>query len=62
MTWWRVGSRATAARSAMVLPAPTSPVTMPSAFNPAEFHQMHDLMSGDLRGCEDEVLRQALRM
>src|SRR6266566_8933385 len=32
MTWWRVGSRpATAARSATVLPAPTSPVTIPSA-------------------------------
>src|SRR5450755_2085848 len=32
MTWWRVGSRAaTAARSATVLPAPTSPVTTPSA-------------------------------
>src|ERR1019366_6113626 len=32
MTWWRVGSMpATAARSATVLPAPTSPVTTPSA-------------------------------
>src|SRR5258707_6207151 len=32
MTWWRVGSRAaTAARSATVFPAPTSPVTTPSA-------------------------------
>src|SRR5487761_415652 len=32
MTWCRVGSRpATAARSATVLPAPTSPVTTPSA-------------------------------
>src|ERR1019366_5718825 len=32
MTWWRVGSRpATAARSATVLPAPTAPVTTPSA-------------------------------
>src|SRR5229473_3376806 len=32
MTWWRVGSRAaTAARSATVLPAPTSPVTTPRA-------------------------------
>src|SRR6516162_99306 len=31
MTWWRVGSRpATAARSATVLPAPTSPVITPS--------------------------------
>src|SRR5215469_7861658 len=30
MTWWRVGSRdAAAARSATVLPAPTSPVTTP---------------------------------
>jgi hypothetical protein len=32
MTWCRVGSRpATAARSATVLPAPTSPVTTPRA-------------------------------
>src|SRR6266536_2524872 len=32
MTWWRVGSSAeTAARRATVLPAPTSPVTTPSA-------------------------------
>ena len=32
MIWWRVGSRpATAARTATVLPAPTSPVTTPSA-------------------------------
>src|SRR6266542_3292799 len=32
MTWWRVGSRpATAARTATVFPAPTSPVTTPSA-------------------------------
>src|SRR5271169_2993407 len=32
MTWCRVGSRpATAARRATVLPAPTSPVTTPSA-------------------------------
>ena len=63
MTWCRVGSRAaTAARTATVFPAPTSPVTTPSVCNPAEFHQMHDLMRRDLRTCAGAVLQLWLCM
>jgi hypothetical protein len=53
---------AMAARTATVLPVPTSPVMMPTVRNPAEFHQMHDLKHRDLRTCADGVLRRALRM
>lgn len=62
MTLCPAGSRpATAARTAAVLPVPTSPVITPMVTNPAEFHQMHDLKHRDLRACMDDVLWQALR-
>jgi hypothetical protein len=50
MMWWRVRSMAAmAARAAAVFPDPDSPVMTPIAPNPAELHQMHDLVSCGLR-------------
>jgi len=49
-------------RTETVLPAPTSPVMTPMARNPAEFHQMHDLMRRDLRTCAGAVLQLWLCM
>lgn len=50
------------AQAITVFPAPGGATRTPSSGNPAEFHQMHDLMRRDLLACEVEVLRPALRM
>jgi hypothetical protein len=42
----------------MVLPTPGGPMKTMLAANPAEFHQMHDLVSRDLRSCGNSISRQ----
>jgi hypothetical protein len=39
------------ALAASVLPGPGEGVSIPAFLNHAEFHRMHDLVGGDLRGC-----------